>query len=59
MSREADMLQSSCQIKMWKEIDNDLAHMIAGLLRTVRLLITVRKRVYFGITFYQGTLFST
>lgn len=44
---------------MWKEIENDLAHMIAGLLRTVRLLITVRKRVYFGITFYQGTLFST
>lgn len=49
---------SSCQIKMWKEIQDDLAHIIAGLLRITRLLRTVRKRVYFGTTFDQGALIS-
>lgn len=49
---------SSCQIKMWKEIQDDLAHIIAGLLRIARLLRTVRKRVYFGTTFDQGSPIS-
>lgn len=50
---------SSCQIKIWKEIQDDLAHIIAGLLRITRLLLrTVRKRVYFGTTFDHGALIS-
>lgn len=49
---------SSCQIKMWKEIQDDLARIIAGLLWIARLLRTVRKGVYFGTTFDQGSPIS-
>lgn len=49
---------SSCQIKMWKAIQDDLAHIIPDLLRIARWLRTVRKGVYFGTTFDRSSLIS-
>ena len=57
--QRGDMLHIlPCQIKMWKEIQDDLGHIMAGLFRVARSLITVRKRIHFGTTFDQGTLMS-